>query len=906
VTTVPDRLAAALADRYKIERQLGAGGMATVYLAQDIKHDRKVALKVLRPELAAVLGAERFVVEIKTTAALQHPHILPLFDSGQAVVPPLHGMERGTGGEAFLYYVMPYIEGETLRDKLNRETQFGVEEAVRIAVDVAGALDYAHRHGVIHRDIKPENILLHDGRPMVADFGIALALSAAAGGRMTETGLSLGTPHYMSPEQATAEKEITARSDVYSLGSVLYEMLAGQPPHLGGSAQQIIMKIVTDTARPVTELRKSVPPNVAAAVAKSLEKLPADRFASAAEFAAALGDATFATAATGLAATGTALPPYRRTAPLAVLAVVLLVVALWGWLRPRAIPVIRYGLALPPSQALLPGSSAPTPAPDGSFLIYHGPAENGAQLWIKRRDHYAATPIPGTLGAQSFALSPDGGWIVFGVSGQLKKTPVGGGAAVTILNTGVGTQAGVTWLDDGTIVFAYPNATGLGRISAAGGTASLAWKSDTVRAFLPSALPGGRGVLFGACAGGCTNFDVWALDLRTQSAHRVMSSTTGWTTYLPTGHVAYVTADGGLFAVPFDLGQMEAHGSPIPISDGLSGGNSTGFAPFHVSASGMLVMTTGGSGAGATYEMVWVDRRGRQTPVDTGWTFRLTALGSNHGWALSPDGSRLAVGLATTSGDDIWVKPLPRGPVYRVTYDAGAEFRPRWSADGRFVTFVAVRPAVGFYRRRADGTGTDSLLVPGQFDEGVAGPDGSSYLLRVGALGAQAGGRNIVGFRPGSDKAVVPVLATPYDEEAIALSPDGRQIAYQSDETGHTEIFVRPFPNVDSGKQQVSSGGGVAPLWSRDGRELFYLRGDSSMMAVRVAPGATPKLGEPTVLFRVPAQMLGIETAFYTPWDVARDGRFIMVRTVHAPSAESSALIVVENWLAEWKATLKK
>jgi hypothetical protein len=273
------RLAAALADRYRLERELGQGGMATVYLAEDLRHHRQVAIKVLRPELAAVLGAERFVQEITTTAQLQHPHILPLFDSGQA--------------DGFLYYVMPYIEGETLRTKLDREHQLGVDEAVKITTEVADALDYAHRHGVIHRDIKPENILLHDGRPMVADFGIALAVSAAAGGRMTETGLSLGTPHYMSPEQATAEKDITARSDVYSLASVLYEMLTGNPPHVGSSAQQIIMKIVTDTARPVTELRKSVPPNVAAALSKALEKLPADRFETARAFGEALNNPAF-------------------------------------------------------------------------------------------------------------------------------------------------------------------------------------------------------------------------------------------------------------------------------------------------------------------------------------------------------------------------------------------------------------------------------------------------------------------------------------------------------------------------------------------------------------------------------------------------------------------------------------
>ncbi len=278
------RLSTALADRYTIERQLGAGGMATVYLAEDLKHDRKVAVKVLRPELAAVLGAERFVQEIKTTANLQHPHILPLFDSGEA--------------DSFLYYVMPFIDGETLRDKLNRETQLGIDEAVKITTEVADALNYAHGENVIHRDIKPENILLHNGRPMVADFGIALAVSAAAGGRMTETGMSLGTPHYMSPEQATADKDITNRSDIYSLASVLYEMLTGEPPHTGASAQAIVMKIVAEDVQPVTELRKSVPPHVAAATTKALEKLAADRFESAAKFGEALTNPAFTLSAT--------------------------------------------------------------------------------------------------------------------------------------------------------------------------------------------------------------------------------------------------------------------------------------------------------------------------------------------------------------------------------------------------------------------------------------------------------------------------------------------------------------------------------------------------------------------------------------------------------------------------------
>ncbi|HTX64228.1 MAG TPA: serine/threonine-protein kinase, partial [Opitutaceae bacterium] len=392
--TLPAHLVAALAGRYAIERELGAGGMATVYLAHDVKHDRHVALKVLRPELAAMLGAERFVVEIKTTAALQHPHILPLFDSGQA--------------DGFLYYVMPYIEGVTLRDKLNRETQLGIEEAVRITTEVADALDYAHRHGVIHRDIKPENILLHDGRPMVADFGIALALSAAAGGRMTETGMSLGTPHYMSPEQATADKEISGRSDIYSLASVLYEMLTGQPPHVGGSAQQIIMKIIAEEAQPVASLRKSVPPNVAAAVDKALERLPADRFASAAEFAQALKDPHFTAGEPGAAAhargTGAARAWWRDWRPWAAAAVLAMAGVALGRLLPGAkappAAVERFEVAVPAAQGF---TGAPLNAlaisPDGGMLVYVGRASAGSGFQLYARHLGQLEPfhaIPGS------------------------------------------------------------------------------------------------------------------------------------------------------------------------------------------------------------------------------------------------------------------------------------------------------------------------------------------------------------------------------------------------------------------------------------------------------------------------------------------------------------------------------
>src|SRR5687768_11707776 len=482
------RLSAALADRYRIERELGQGGMATVYLAQDLKHDRKVALKVLKPELAAVLGAERFVVEIKTTAALQHPHILPLFDSGTA--------------DGFLYCVMPFIDGETLRGKLDRETQLGIDESVRIATDVASALHYAHQHGVIHRDIKPENILLHDGRPMVADFGIALAVSAAAGGRMTETGLSLGTPHYMSPEQATAEKELTARADIYSLGSVLYEMLTGNPPHTGASAQQIIMKIITETPQPVTALRRSVPANVAAATAKALEKLPADRFASAREFGDAMMNPTFAFTEEGKSVQGFSSAGWRQRAalPAVGLASVLAITTAWGFTRGTSgealgtSGVVRASIALPDSVQLGFEAGSPpslTISRDGLAIAFEGRnvgAASTSQVYVRRMNDARAIPLAGTAGGSSPFFSPDGKWIAFVSGGAIRKAPSGGGAASTVAPD-VSNFWGGTWLPNGQIIYSSPGPDGSMLFSVAEGGGEGVRRTRTPRLDVDHSFP---------------------------------------------------------------------------------------------------------------------------------------------------------------------------------------------------------------------------------------------------------------------------------------------------------------------------------------------------------------------------------------------------------------------------------
>jgi hypothetical protein len=316
-----DQLLAALADRYAIEREIGAGGMATVYLARDLKHDREVALKVLRPELGAVLGAERFLAEIRITARLDHPHILTLIDSG------------ASGG--LLYYVLPFVRGESLRDKITREKQLSVEEAVRIARQIASALDYAHKHGVVHRDIKPENILLHEGEAMLADFGIALGVKEAGGNRLTETGLSLGTPQYMSPEQATGDRAVDARSDEYSLAAVLYEMLAGEPPVTGPTAQAMIAKLMTERPTRLRVVRASVPPEVEDAVAKALDKTPADRFASAADFARAIEHHTPMTGGHPSADAASAPRSVRRPIALAAAAIIVAGLAAAGYAKFR-------------------------------------------------------------------------------------------------------------------------------------------------------------------------------------------------------------------------------------------------------------------------------------------------------------------------------------------------------------------------------------------------------------------------------------------------------------------------------------------------------------------------------------------------------------------------------------------
>ena len=577
------RLNAALEGRYRVERELGEGGMATVYLAEDLRHERKVALKVLKPELAAVVGAERFLAEIKTTANLQHPHILPLFDSGQA--------------EGFLYYVMPYVEGESLRDRIDREKQLPVDEAVRIATEVADALQAAHEQGVVHRDIKPANILLSRGRPLVADFGIALAVTAAGGGRLTETGLSMGTPYYMSPEQASADRDPSPASDVYSLACVLYEMLAGEPPYSGTSAQAILAKILTEAAPDPTKVRASVPANVDSAIRKALEKLPADRFTSAQDLARALVDSGFRH---GRLAGREISPDTRAWKRLTIAgwgsAVFLGAGLAWALLSVNRAPseATPTYLSLSTPAGVVPFDpliqSAIAISPDGRRVVYIG-SSPGQPLFLQDLDAVGdAQPIRGTEGAVAPFFSPDGEWIGFGADNALQKVSLSGSLPTRVADAS--RFRGGSWSPDGSTIYYTPRSSvGIWRVSADGGEAEEITRP--VRDGLdnehygPEALPGGEGILFTSC---CSQPRVMHLNLATREVTPLVEGFYG--RYASTGHLVFMQP-GSLLAATFDPLTLEV-GTPTEVADDVLDGLDM-HAEFAFSRTGSLAYLSGPS-----------------------------------------------------------------------------------------------------------------------------------------------------------------------------------------------------------------------------------------------------------------------------------------------------------------------
>ena len=871
----PESLIAALAAAYRVEDELGVGGMATVYRAHDLKHDRDVAIKVLHPELGAALGADRFLSEIRTTAKLQHPHILPLLDSGSVTD------ERGHA--EWLYYVMPLVTGETLRTRLERERQLPIADCVRIAREVASALDYAHRQGVVHRYIKPENILLHDGSALVADFGIALAVQSAGGQRMTQTGLSLGTPQYMSPEQAMGERSVDARSDVYSLGAVTYEMLTGEPPFSGATVQAIVAKVLTERPVAVSTTRETVSEGVERAVLTALAKLPADRFSTAAEFATALGDQSL----TGMPH-GAPVGQSRRRARLldpvvlvlGVLTLGLAATALVQARRPVPEP-FPFRMELTTGDVTVTGEAVI--APDGNSVAYIGSSKACPTfcLFFQRLDQLEPRLLAGTERAANPSFSPDGKWIAIVTNrSKLKKVPVDGGEAATLAT--VHEWNAIGWTSTNELVLGSgisEGRLGLLRVSTAGGDPVQLTKVDTVRGDhshqAPTVLPDGRTVVFTILKGpieraelALTSIDdgkVYPLGILGTHAIGMVD-----------GRLLYGRADGVLMAMPLDVRGRRASGAAVPVLDSIGhGGFSAESRGARVNNGGGLVFIRGSRAS----RLLWVDRAGRATPALSD-TRDFTSL------RISPNGRQAAMTIRTGGALDIWITDFG-GALTRLTTAPGAR-TPAWSADGRKIYFVSTeggRPEI--WSQPADGSGPAvKIKTPSRNAWNIdVAPDGHTAVFN--SLDERSW--NVFTLALDSAATEQPFAASPGALETNArFSPDGHSILYTSDESGRQEIYVRPFG--DSGSRvQISTGGSNRAVWARDGRTIYYREGDA-MMAAALARDPALRVVSRTLLFNRP---------FGQGFEVALDGsRFLMPE----PAEERGAgmkLVVVPNWKTE-------
>jgi serine/threonine-protein kinase len=783
-----------------------------------------------------------------------------------------------------LYYVMPFVEGESLRNRLDREKQLPVGEAIRITVAVAGALDYAHRHNVVHRDLKTENILLQDGQPVVSDFGIALAVTNAGGTRVTQTGLSLGTPQYMSPEQATGDRVIDARSDIYSLGAVLYEMLTGEPPHTGATVQAIIARVLTDKARSVRATRDMVPENVDAAIQRALAKLPADRFATAKEFGDALQDPRYtlpAQTSTVPATTGTqarARSVSARYAPWA-LAAATCAVALVSLTRrtPTAeLPLpARFELTLPDSLVFRGTAGDMAISPDGSqiaMVVRHGTSH---KLAVRALNETNVRLIDGAIEPYRPFFSPDGEMVGFTSAGVLRVVSRNGGAPRTILSQTI--PGLISWGDSGLV---YAMQGRLMRLSPSGGKpVPLATPDSGVRHNFPSAAPNGS-TLMTVSRGG----DAFRLAVVDPGGRvRILGPIGVMPRWVESGHVLYSTPEGNLMALPVDR-NLTPTADPILVQDGVRIFASS-WALWSAATNGTIVL---GAGRTPQSKLVIVDRNGRFTPLsDHERGFRLPRV--------SPDGNRIAIQVGTfgTNVDsDIWLLDRRTGALSRFTTTAGNS-DPIWTPDGKHIVFAGReasdssaetgRYSSDVYWQDVEGT-TPELLYGGpgsQYPWSIT-PDGKTLVMDVSAQPSKIASMTI-----GSPESMRDLVRTTFLNRIPKVSPDGKWLAHTSNETGRTEVYVRPFPGPGRA-EQVSVNGGDQPLWSHDGRELFFRDGVSFVAARMEAGLATSR----TVLFEDTFLMSNA-----TNYDVLPDGRFIML---YAP-VDRSPLNVLVNWQAELK-----
>jgi serine/threonine-protein kinase len=704
----------------------------------------------------------------------------------------------------------------------------------------------------------------------------------------------------MSPEQATGDQSIGPASDTYAVACVLYEMLTGEPPYTGSTAQAVLGRIIQGEPMSATAVRRSVPAHVDAAIRKALEKLPADRFSGAQDFARALGEPSFRHGVSGDAQGGLATTRWRTAAlALAVTTVLALVVGMTGVLGggDEAPEALWVEINPPGSENLgVSWGRYMALAPDGSGMVYRseeGAVEGGWVLYYKPRGTTEGTLMPGTEGAHDLVMSPDGQWVAFIQNGRVVKRPVRGGATVTLAEDAGDNVTALDWLDDGTILYELAEGDVLVRIPEDGGAVpdtvadpqSLRWAR---------ALPGGDAALLLDCPGcrmGIADFASREIDYVLDNVARA------W--YVPTGHIVYVRDDGAVFASEFDLKTRTLAAGGTPLFDGVRTGS--GIADMVVGRDGTMIFVRGAmNGQGDVENLVWVDEDGRASLVDPEWPAQnLDAP------ALSPDETRIALPVWDANGlSDIWVKELPGGPLTRLTRGGGRVFQPRWSADGRWVlyTFYGTGLSEGEVRRiRADGSQpeAESLLVPEANIRAVDLVPGGEGLV----IGSGENNEDLAYWDPAAD-SVTWLLRSDYAEMAPAVSPDGRWLAYTSDVAGAREVFVRPFPDVSASRTQVSVGGGREPVWSPDLNELYYRTADS-LVAASFTADTTFRVDSRTQLFEMGRLYMSRPGA--RSYDVGRGRRFLMAQNAEmavSDADEDQAMILVQNWFTELRERL--
>ena len=875
---------------YEVAGSLGAGGMGEVYRARDTTLEREVAIKVLPESFANDANrVARFDQEAKTLASLNHPNIAQIY-----------GLERSAGATAL---VMELVEGPTLADRI-AQGPIPADEALAIAMQIAAALEAAHERGIIHRDLKPANVKLRpDGAVKVLDFGIAKALDtritsgpqapALTTPAMTQAGIVLGTAAYMSPEQARG-KAVDQRADIWAFGCVLYEMLTGQPA-FGGEDVLVTLARVLDRDTNMSSLPAMIAPAVRHTIKLCLEKDPRKRLHAIGDVRLAL-EGRFESELPRDVASAASRAFWRRAWPLAasaVLAGAIVGGVIWGAMRPASRPMNRFAHVIPSDHVFRnTGRPVLTVSPDGRYFAYN----TTRGIFLRSMDELDARLIPGTdEDLRGPFFSADGKSIgYFTIGSILKRISLSGGAPVVVATGRGNAPIGAFWGSDGTIVFG--DMDGVYRVPATGGVPELVLGSEGRNTqYAGALLPGGDSVLVTERNSAGADWDaaeVFAYSLSTGERTTLINGGAG-AQYLPTGHLVY-TLGTTLFGVAFDAATLTLSGGPVPLVQGvMRASNFTGAANFGVSNDGTLVYVRGDS---ATFRntLVWVDRDGREEPIDVPPRTYIYAQ-------LSPDGTRVALD-SRDDENDIWIFDLARETLQRLTFDPGLNRSPVWSPDGTRVAFTReIDSAEAAYWQAADGSGAAERLTEGAgtaaavaFPSGFL-PDGSALLYSIGT--------NDVGMVSiGGTPAEASIIAGTANEHNPVVSPDGRWLAYQSNESGRYEIYVRPFPQIDAGRWQISTNEGTRPEWSADGSELFYFKEDAgsgaAVISVAVESGETFRPGTAETLFSGPylagQSLRGI-------YDVTEDGqRFLLVKRVEGGSnAPAQSIVIVENWLEE-------